>query len=73
MEALAPFTVDNYTQDVTLFPYLHHDDPYNFDIMLQVDIKREHPFFSLVFRVFQCLTYRCMNEMKFLVHCCHAS
>jgi len=45
MEALAPFTVDNYKQDVTSFPYLQHDDPYNFDIMLQVDIKREHLLF----------------------------
>jgi len=44
MEALAPFTVDNYKQDTTPFPYLQHDDPYNFDITLQVDIKREHLF-----------------------------
>jgi fumarylacetoacetase len=46
MEALAPFTVDNYKQDVTPFPYLQHDDAYNFNINLQVDIKRElffHP------------------------------
>lgn len=73
MEALAPFSVDNYKQDVTPFPYLHHDDPYNFDITLQVDIKRERLFFSLVFRACQCPTYRCMNETKFLVHWCHAS
>ena len=49
MEALAPFTVDNYKQDVTPFPYPQHDDPYNFDIKLQVDIKREHLLSSVVF------------------------
>lgn len=50
MEALAPFTVDNYKQDVTSFPYLQHDDPYNFDIMLQVDIKPENSVASTVCR-----------------------
>lgn len=50
MEALAPFTVDNYKQDVVPFPYLQHDDTYNFDIMLQVDIKPENSFASTVCR-----------------------
>jgi hypothetical protein len=56
MEALAPFTVDNYKQDVVPFPYLQHDDTYNFDIMLQVDIKRELLLFPVVFWVSQCHT-----------------
>jgi len=63
MEALAPFTVDNYKQDVTVLPYLQHNDSYNFDINLQVDIKREHFLLSLVSVVFQCHTYICANEI----------
>jgi fumarylacetoacetase len=47
MEALAPFTVDNYKQDMKPLPYLQHSDPYNFDISLQVDIKRELFLISL--------------------------
>lgn len=39
MEALKPFLVDNYPQDPTPFPYLKHDDKYNFDIKLEVGIK----------------------------------
>ncbi|PSN41076.1 Fumarylacetoacetase [Blattella germanica] len=39
MEALAPFIVDNFKQDVQPLPYLQHSDPYNFNINLQVDIK----------------------------------
>ena len=73
MEALAPFTVDNYKQDVTSFPYLQHDDPYNFDIMLQVDIKREHLLFLWCSESLSAHNYRSLNEMKFLVHCYHAS
>lgn len=56
MEALAPFTIDNYKQDVTPFPYLQHDDPYNFDIMLQVDIKPENSVASTV----------CQSNFKYL-------
>lgn len=41
-DALAPFTVDNYKQDVQPLPYLQHSDPYNFDIKLHVDIKPEN-------------------------------
>ncbi|KAF7283964.1 fumarylacetoacetate hydrolase [Rhynchophorus ferrugineus] len=36
--ALEPFIVDNYPQDPEPFPYLKHDDKFNFDINLQVDI-----------------------------------
>eukprot|EP00092_Neocalanus_flemingeri_P017507 GFUD01018940.1.p1 GENE.GFUD01018940.1~~GFUD01018940.1.p1 ORF type:complete len:467 (-),score=127.89 GFUD01018940.1:216-1478(-) len=39
MEALKPFAVPNYTQDPTPFPYLQHDDPYTFDVHLEVAIK----------------------------------
>ncbi|KAK4885955.1 hypothetical protein RN001_002226 [Aquatica leii] len=36
--ALEPFVVDNFPQDPTPFPYLQHNDKFNFDIQLQVDI-----------------------------------
>jgi fumarylacetoacetase len=41
MDALAPFTVPNFTQDPEPLPYLKHEDNYNFDIKLEVDIKRK--------------------------------
>ncbi|XP_044263920.1 fumarylacetoacetase [Tribolium madens] len=36
--ALEPFKVENYPQNPEPFPYLKHDDKFNFDIGLQVDI-----------------------------------
>jgi fumarylacetoacetase len=39
--ALEPFMVDNFPQDPKPFPYLHHEEKFNFDINLIVDIKRE--------------------------------
>lgn len=42
MEALMPFVVDNYEQTPKPFPYLQHDDKYNFDIKLEVSIKRKY-------------------------------
>lgn len=39
MDALKPFTVDNYPQDPKPFPYLSHEDNFNFDINLSVAIK----------------------------------
>ncbi|CAG9863312.1 unnamed protein product [Phyllotreta striolata] len=36
--ALEPFKVDNYPQDPQPLPYLRHEDKFNFDISLQVDI-----------------------------------
>eukprot|EP00090_Calanus_glacialis_P021383 TRINITY_DN329_c0_g1_i4.p1 TRINITY_DN329_c0_g1~~TRINITY_DN329_c0_g1_i4.p1 ORF type:complete len:439 (-),score=134.62 TRINITY_DN329_c0_g1_i4:729-1997(-) len=39
MEALKPFAVPNYVQDPAPFPYLKHDDPYTFDVHLEVAIK----------------------------------
>uniref|UniRef100_F1KZG3 Fumarylacetoacetase n=1 Tax=Ascaris suum TaxID=6253 RepID=F1KZG3_ASCSU len=42
MDALAPFIVDNVKQDPTPLPYLKHDDPYNFDIKLQVTIRPQN-------------------------------
>lgn len=41
MEALMPFVTDNFPQDPKPFPYLQHEDKYNFDINLIVDIKRK--------------------------------
>lgn len=41
MEALEPFKVPNMTQDPIPFPYLQHDESCNYDIKLEVDIKRE--------------------------------
>lgn len=41
MEALEPFKVDNMPQYPAPFPYLQHDESCNFDIKLEVDIKRE--------------------------------
>jgi fumarylacetoacetase len=54
VEALEPFVVDNFPQDPKPFPYLQHEDNFNFDINLIVDIKRElldgfpptHPYYS---------------------------
>lgn len=41
MEALAPFTIENYPQDVEILPYLKHDDNYSFDIALSAAIQDE--------------------------------
>ncbi|XP_039756256.1 fumarylacetoacetase [Pararge aegeria] len=41
VEALRPYIVDNYPQDPAPFPYLRHDDKFNFDIKLEVDLKSE--------------------------------
>lgn len=41
VEALRPYIVDNYPQDPKPFAYLRHDDKFNFDIKLEVDIKTE--------------------------------
>ncbi|XP_052892176.1 fumarylacetoacetase [Anopheles moucheti] len=37
--ALEPFLVDNFPQDPKPFPYLQHEQNFNFDIKLEVDIK----------------------------------
>ncbi|KAG5678851.1 hypothetical protein PVAND_008484 [Polypedilum vanderplanki] len=39
--ALEPFAVPNFPQDPKPFPYLQHDEVFNFDINLIVDIKPE--------------------------------
>nr|ACO15559.1 Fumarylacetoacetase [Caligus clemensi] len=41
LEALKPFLTSNYPQEPAPLPYLRHDDPFNFDINLQVSIKPE--------------------------------
>jgi fumarylacetoacetase len=41
MEALAPFAVSNFPQDPAPMPYLQHDDNYNYDIKLEVAIRRK--------------------------------
>jgi fumarylacetoacetase len=38
--ALKPFLVDNYPQDPKPFAYLQHEEKFNFDINLEVDVKR---------------------------------
>lgn len=38
-DALAPFAQQNVVQDPTPMPYLQHDDPYTFDVNLEVAIK----------------------------------
>lgn len=42
--ALEPFIVDNFPQDPQPFPYLQHRQPFNFDIKLEVSIKRKYAF-----------------------------
>jgi len=42
MEALKPFLIDNPAQEPPPLPYLHHKDPYAFDIHLEVLLKTEH-------------------------------
>lgn len=39
--ALEPFLVNNFVQDPEPFAYLKHEEKFNFDIKLEVDIKRE--------------------------------
>ena len=39
MEALMPFAVANYSQDPAPFPYLQHNDPFTFNIDLEVAIQ----------------------------------
>merc|ERR1712025_921515 len=41
MEALQPFAVENSPQDPQPFPYLRHNDPYTFDVALEVSIQPE--------------------------------
>jgi len=49
MEALEPYKVANYPQEPVPFPYLKHEDDYNFDINLEVAIKREYTRLLLSF------------------------
>ncbi|XP_042910316.1 fumarylacetoacetase isoform X2 [Parasteatoda tepidariorum] len=42
MDALEPFLCDNVPQDPAPFPYLHHSQPYNFDIHLEVSLRPEN-------------------------------
>ncbi|KAF9421293.1 hypothetical protein HW555_002765 [Spodoptera exigua] len=42
IEALRPYLVDNFPQDPTPFAYLRHDDKFNFDIKLEVDLQPEN-------------------------------
>jgi fumarylacetoacetase len=39
MDALKPFIVPNVSQDPKPLPYLYHEEPFNFDISLEVAIK----------------------------------
>ena len=60
MDALRPFLVPNAAQDPKPLPYLSHEDPYNFDIHLEVAIKgigsstyRSWQFFNGVENLFE--------------------
>lgn len=46
MEALEPFKVPNMAQNPPPFPYLQHDNSCNFDIKLEVEIKRKSIVFN---------------------------
>nr|CAD7424287.1 unnamed protein product [Timema monikensis] len=46
LDALLPFAVDNMEQVPQPFPYLRHDDKFNFDINLTIDIKRQLSIYS---------------------------
>merc|ERR1719361_310617 len=63
MEALKPFLVDNYAQDVEILPYLQHKDKYNYDISLEVAIKPEGEDPSVVCRSNFKHTYWTMKQM----------
>ncbi|CAK1553857.1 unnamed protein product [Leptosia nina] len=41
VDALRPYIVENYPQDPAPFPYLKHEDNFNFDIKLEVDLITE--------------------------------
>lgn len=41
LEALEPFKMDNFPQKPTPLPYLRHNDRFNFDINLSVDLKTD--------------------------------
>lgn len=40
--ALEPYKVENFPQEPQPFPYLRHEQKFNFDIKLEVDIKRKN-------------------------------
>jgi fumarylacetoacetase len=49
MDALKPFAVPNQAQDPKPLPYLCHEDPFCFDINLEVDINCEYIYYKLCF------------------------
>lgn len=49
MEALEPFKVPNTIQDPIPFPYLQHSESCNFDVKLEVDIKRKLNNYLFIF------------------------
>ncbi|CAH0400757.1 unnamed protein product [Chilo suppressalis] len=57
VEALQAALIDNYPQDPKPFPYLKHEDKFNFDIKLEVDLKSEKSPVS---------TTICRSNYKFL-------
>ncbi|KAJ2945451.1 hypothetical protein O0L34_g263 [Tuta absoluta] len=51
VEALRPYVTDNYPQDPAPFDYLKHEDNFNFDIKLEVDVKTvKNPVHSTICR-----------------------
>lgn len=66
MEALQPFKVENTVQDPKPFPYLHHEDKFNFDINLSVYLKPKDMEQSLICRSNYKYLYWTMKQQ--LVH-----
>lgn len=62
--ALENFVVDNFPQDPKPLPYLVHDKKFNFDINLEVDIKRKFflVHFECVFQIFDLVSYFFSNQ-----------
>ncbi|XP_077293001.1 fumarylacetoacetate hydrolase [Arctopsyche grandis] len=50
MEALKQFIVPNMEQDPKPFDYLKHDDPYNFDIKLEIELKPKGGYPTVISR-----------------------
>lgn len=57
VEALEPFLVDNYPQEPIPFEYLRHDVKFNFDIHLEVALKRKSDARKIISSFINCNLY----------------